>query len=36
VDEMMYQLAKLLPEKYRGEYGDIENATEKYLRFDNP
>jgi 1-acyl-sn-glycerol-3-phosphate acyltransferase len=36
VDEMMYQLAKLLPEKYRGEYSDIENATEKYLRFDNP
>jgi 1-acyl-sn-glycerol-3-phosphate acyltransferase len=32
-DEMMYQLAKLLPEYYRGEYSDIENATEKYLRF---
>jgi 1-acyl-sn-glycerol-3-phosphate acyltransferase len=32
-DEMMYQLAKLLPEEYRGEYSDIENATEKYLRF---
>jgi len=33
-DEMMYQLAKLLPEKYRGEYADLENATEKYLRFE--
>jgi len=32
-DEMMYQLAKLLPEEYRGEYSDLENATETYLRF---
>jgi len=32
-DEMMYQLAKLLPEEYRGEYSDLGNATEKYLRF---
>jgi 1-acyl-sn-glycerol-3-phosphate acyltransferase len=32
-DEMMYQLAKLLPEYYRGEYSDLENATEKYIRF---
>ena len=32
-DEMMYQLAKLLPVEYRGEYSDLENATEKYLRF---
>ncbi len=32
-DEMMYQLAKLLPESYRGEYSDLDNATEKYLRF---
>jgi len=32
-DEMMYQLAKLLPEEYRGAYADLENATEKYLRF---
>jgi 1-acyl-sn-glycerol-3-phosphate acyltransferase len=32
-DEMMYQLARLLPENYRGEYADLENATEKYLRF---
>ena len=33
VDEMMYQLAKLLHEEYRGYYADLENATEKYLRF---
>jgi 1-acyl-sn-glycerol-3-phosphate acyltransferase len=32
-DEMMYQLAKLLPEEYLGEYSDLGNATEKYLRF---
>ena len=32
-DEMMYQLSKLLPEDLRGEYADLENATEKYLRF---
>ena len=32
-DEMMYQLARLLPEELRGEYSDLENATEKYLRF---
>lgn len=32
-DEMMYQLAKLLPAEYRGEYADLENATEQYLRF---
>jgi 1-acyl-sn-glycerol-3-phosphate acyltransferase len=32
-DEMMYQLARLLPESYRGEYADLENATEKYIRY---
>jgi 1-acyl-sn-glycerol-3-phosphate acyltransferase len=32
-DEMMYQVAKLLPEYYRGEYADLENATEKYIRW---
>ena len=36
VDEMMYQLAALLPEKYRGEYADFSRATENYLRFDPP
>ena len=34
-DEIMYQLARLLPEQYRGAYSDLENATEKYLRFEN-
>ncbi len=32
-DEMMYQLAKLLPVENRGEYTDLENASENYLRF---
>ncbi len=32
-DEMMYQLARMLPESYRGEYADLENATTTYLRF---
>lgn len=31
VDEMMYRLAALLPEHYRGAYADLENATDKYL-----
>lgn len=32
-DELMYQIAKLLPAEYRGEYADLEHATEQYLRF---
>lgn len=36
VDEMMYQIAALLPPQYRGAYSDIETATEIFLRFDNP
>jgi 1-acyl-sn-glycerol-3-phosphate acyltransferase len=35
-DEIMYQLAALLPEKYRGEYSDLTKATTKYLVFENP
>jgi 1-acyl-sn-glycerol-3-phosphate acyltransferase len=31
VDEMMYRLAKLLPEEYRGEYSDLGKATENFL-----
>ena len=31
VDEMMYRLAVLLPEYYRGAYADLENATENYI-----
>ncbi len=35
-DEVMYQLAALLPAKYRGEYANLSAATEKYLRFADP
>jgi 1-acyl-sn-glycerol-3-phosphate acyltransferase len=35
-DEIMYQLAALLPEKYRGVYGDLSAATEKFLCFSDP
>lgn len=31
VDEMMYRLAAMLPEYYRGAYSGLENATEKYI-----
>lgn len=34
VDEMMYQLAALLPESYRGEYRDMSKATTKFLKFE--
>jgi 1-acyl-sn-glycerol-3-phosphate acyltransferase len=34
-DEIMYQLAALLPEKYRGVYADLSKATKKYLNFDD-
>lgn len=33
VDEIMYQIAALLPEKYRGYYSDLSEATEQYLKF---
>jgi 1-acyl-sn-glycerol-3-phosphate acyltransferase len=32
-DEIMFQLAELLPVKYRGVYGDLEMATRNYLRY---
>jgi len=32
VDEMMYKLAELLPEEYRGEYSDRSKATERFIR----
>jgi 1-acyl-sn-glycerol-3-phosphate acyltransferase len=31
VDEMMYRMAAMLPEYYRGAYANLENATEKYI-----
>jgi len=33
-DEIMYQMAALMPEEYRGEYADATKTTTKYLRFD--
>jgi len=32
-DEIMYQMAALLPPAYRGVYSDLAVATEMYLRF---
>lgn len=31
VDEMMYRLADMLPEYYRGAYADLESSTENYI-----
>jgi 1-acyl-sn-glycerol-3-phosphate acyltransferase len=31
VDEMMYELAKLMPAEYRGEYADMSKATSQYI-----
>jgi len=35
-DEIMYQLAALLPPEYRGAYCDLDKASETHLRFDAP
>jgi 1-acyl-sn-glycerol-3-phosphate acyltransferase len=35
-DEIMFQLAALLPPKYRGMYSDLSSATENYLHFPEP
>lgn len=32
-DEIMYQLAALMPEQYRGVYADLNSATADYIRF---
>jgi len=32
VDDMMYEVAKLLPEEYRGAYSDLGKATGKFFR----
>lgn len=32
-DEIMYQMAALLPPDYRGAYADLSAATQEYLRF---
>jgi 1-acyl-sn-glycerol-3-phosphate acyltransferase len=34
-DEIMYQLAALLPAKYRGAYANLTQATQNYLHFVN-
>ncbi|MFN8398843.1 MAG: lysophospholipid acyltransferase family protein [Anaerolineales bacterium] len=31
VDEMMYRIAAMMPEEYRGEYSDLSKSTGKYL-----
>ncbi len=31
-DEMMYELAKLLPNEYRGEYSDLSKAKQTYIK----
>ncbi|MBN1246874.1 MAG: 1-acyl-sn-glycerol-3-phosphate acyltransferase [Anaerolineae bacterium] len=36
VDEMMYQIAALLPAQHRGYYSDIAAATESFLTFPSP
>jgi len=33
-DEIMYEMASLLPERYRGVYSDLGGPTRTYLRFD--
>lgn len=33
-DEIMYQVAALIPEDYRGYYSDLSKATTEYLDFD--
>jgi len=33
VDEVMYQVAALLPRQYRGEYADLSKATQDFLDF---
>jgi 1-acyl-sn-glycerol-3-phosphate acyltransferase len=33
LDEMMYQLAALLPPEYRGVYSNLTDATQKNLEF---
>jgi 1-acyl-sn-glycerol-3-phosphate acyltransferase len=33
IDEVMFQMAGLLPLQYRGAYADLNNAPHKYLKF---
>jgi 1-acyl-sn-glycerol-3-phosphate acyltransferase len=34
IDEVMFQMAKLLPAQYRGAYADLNSASQKYLVFE--
>lgn len=34
LNEIMYQLATLLPPQYRGVYADLSSATQRYLNFE--
>ena len=34
-EEAMYQLAAILPPEYRGVYGDLDSATERFLVFED-
>ena len=34
IDEVMYQMARLLPIRYRGVYADLESATQEFLVFE--
>ncbi|MHC1739549.1 MAG: lysophospholipid acyltransferase family protein [Anaerolineaceae bacterium] len=36
IDEVMYQIAALLPVEYRGVYADTSKATTKHLKFLSP
>jgi len=33
VDEMMYEIAKMMPEEYRGQYSDMSKATQNYIKY---
>lgn len=35
VEEIMYQIANLLPHQYRGQYSNLGEASSNYLRFCN-
>jgi 1-acyl-sn-glycerol-3-phosphate acyltransferase len=34
-EELMYQLAAILPPEYRGVYSDLDSATERFLVFED-
>jgi 1-acyl-sn-glycerol-3-phosphate acyltransferase len=35
LNEIMYQLASILPEEYRGVYSDLDNSTQDFIEFVN-